>query len=83
MPVMQLSEEQTESYASTERNPFSRNCKFISAIVSLSKVSKTFTLGGGGGMMGSLGGRESGRMKILESLRTTPCFLHYFNDLSN
>ena len=84
MPVIQLSEEQTESYASTERNPFSRNCKFISAIVSLSKVSKTFTLGEeGGGVMGSLGGRESGRMKILESLRTTPCFLRYFNDLSN
>ena len=82
MPVMQLSEEQTESYASTERNPFSRNCKFISAIVSWSKVSKTFTLGGGG-VMGSLSGRESGRMKILESLRTTPCFLRYFNDLSN
>lgn len=52
VPVMQLSEEQTESYASNKRNPFSRNCKFISAIVSLSKVSKTFTLGRGGGWWG-------------------------------
>jgi len=34
-------------------------------------------------VMGSLGGRETGRMKILESLRATPCFLRYFNDLSN
>ena len=56
MPVIQLSEEQTESYASTERNPLSRNCEFISAIVSLSKVSKTFTfLGWGGGGDGEFG----------------------------